>query len=164
MNKKLLAATALVLVIGTSSLFAFGIGIQGGFSVSQDGVGSGSGAVTFKLDSMPWVFAADATFADRTSVGVTADNWIANRPLAGLLNYFYGWGIAGSASVEEAVQYGFIGARVLGGLNVFLLDKHLEFYTQIAWQPGFSIVLSGNSSIDTVLRSFPGAFGFRFWF
>jgi hypothetical protein len=30
MNKKLLAATALVLVIGTSSLFAFGIGIQGG--------------------------------------------------------------------------------------------------------------------------------------
>lgn len=164
MNKKLVAIAVLSLVIGSSSLFAFGIGLQGGFSAGPGGAGGGTGAVTFKLDTMPWVFAANATFGNQTSIGVTADNWLANKRFVSILNYYYGWGLAGAATVGENAQGVFVGARALGGLNLFMLDKVLEFYIQIAWQPGVALVLAQNSSINPVLVNFPGAFGFRFWF
>jgi len=161
MNKKLVAAVFLSIVLGSSSLFAFGIGLQGGF-VSPGGYGNG--AVTFKLDTMPWIFAANASFGDAFGFGITADNWLANKKLAGPFNYYYGWGLAGSLFLTEGAQAVFVGGRALGGVNLFVLDKVLEFYLQAAWQPGVSIFIADKSGLDVVLLSFPANIGFRFWF
>ena len=95
--KKLLSVLAVLFVLGTTNVFAFGIGVQGGANL---GAGSGSAAVTFKLDSAPWIFAADGAFySEYVALGVTADMWLANKSIAGPLNYFYGWGINGSVGL-----------------------------------------------------------------
>lgn len=161
MNKKILATLILSVFLGSSGLFALGIGLQGGFTA---GGGYGSGAVTFKLDSMPWVFAANGSFGNALGFGITADKWIANKNLTGPLNYFYGWGLAGSFFITENYQSVSVGARILGGLNMFLLDNFLELYLQGAWQPEVNIGLSkDHSGLDAVLINFPINLGFRFW-
>ena len=72
--KKAIMIAALV-VIGTASIFAFGIGVQGGASLGP-AIG-GNAALTFKLDNNPWVFAVDGSFrTNYVAVGVTADMWI----------------------------------------------------------------------------------------
>lgn len=79
--KKLIAILAVFFVIGTISAFAHGIGLQGGANISAKGGANigGSGAITFKLDSLPWVFAVDGAFySDYIGLGLTADMWIGN--------------------------------------------------------------------------------------
>jgi hypothetical protein len=161
MRKKLFATVLLAVVLGSSSLFAFGIGLQGGFIAGN--AGYGNGAVTFKLDDMPWIFAANASFGDHLGFGITADNWLANKELAAPLKYYYGWGLAGSVFLSDGWQTLFAGGRALAGVNLFVLDDVLEFYLQVAWQPGISVYIGDKSGLDPVLFSFPGAFGFRFW-
>lgn len=161
MNKKIIALTLALVVLGTGSVFALGIGLQGGFDPSS--VGTGSLAVTFKLDSAPWVFAVNGSFGDHLGLGLTADMWRANKNLVGPLNYYYGWGLAGSLYFSEnAVAMG-AGFRILGGLNAFILDNFLEFYLQAAWQPNIGAVLSDSSGLSYSLFSFPADIGFRFW-
>ena len=72
--KKLFSVLAVLFVLGTVNVFALGIGAQAGYTVN----GSPSGAVTFKVDSLPCVFAVNADIGDVTTVGITADWWIAN--------------------------------------------------------------------------------------
>lgn len=153
--KKALMLAALV-IIGTSSLFAFGIGAQGGTNLNG---GGGNAAITFKLDNLPWVFAADGVFANNyVSIGVTGDMWLAAKKISGPFGYFYGWGLAGNIRLGDPVGLG-IAVRVVGGLNVKLLDDFLEIYAQLAWQPGFAILPSFNFN----LWNFPLQAGFRFW-
>jgi len=155
--KKLTVVLALLLVLTTTSVFALGIGAQAGY------VGGGAGgALTFKLDDAPWLFALDANSFVPLSIGLTADMWLANNTLAGPLNYYYGWGLAGSVALGDLGL--FVGARALVGLNIFVLDNFLEFYLQAAWQPGIDLRLGNNFSVKPVFESFPVNLGFRFWF
>lgn len=161
MNKKIIALALALVVLGTGSVFALGIGLQGGFDPSA--VGTGSLAVTFKLDSAPWVFAANGSFGDHLGFGLTGDMWIANKNLVGPVNYYYGWGLAGNLFFSEKVVTMGAGFRILGGLNAFILDNFLEFYLQAAWQPSIGAVLGDSSGLSTTLFSFPANIGFRFW-
>ena len=155
--KKAIMIAALV-VIGTASIFAFGIGVQGGYSL---GPGMGGAAITFKLDKLPWVFAADGYLVNNNlAFGLTADMWLANKTLAGPLNYYYGWGLAGNIGIGgEHLTFGLY-ARALAGLNAYFLNNFLEVYLQLAWQPGIQI---SNSGVTALLVHFPVAAGIRFW-
>ena len=154
--KKLFSVLAVLFVLGTVNVFALGIGPQGGYTVN----GAPSGAVTFKVDSIPCVFAVTFDIGNVSSVGVTADWWIANPKIEGTFGYFYGVGLAGSAVVGEDTGAMFVGGRALVGLNIFLLNKFLEPYIQVAWQPGIII----HDGIHPTFNQIPLNVGLRFWF
>ncbi len=157
--KKLTVVLALLLVLTTTSVFALGIGAQAGY------VGGGAGgALTFKLDTAPWVFAVNVnSFGNLLSIGGTADMWLANKNFAGPFNYYYGWGVAAGLNIDDGLGL-YAGARALAGINVFVLDKFLEFYLQAAWQPGISLLFADASNVGLNFVNFPVNLGFRFWF
>lgn len=154
--KKLFSVLAVLFVMGTVKVFALGIGPQGGYTVN----GTPSGAVTFKVDSLPCVFAVTADIGKVTSVGLTADWWIANPTITGPWHWFYGVGLAGSVVVGKDVGAVFVGGRALVGTNVYLLDNFLELYLQLAWQPGIVI----HDGIHPTFDQIPINVGLRFWF
>lgn len=160
--KKLLAVLSVLFVMGTTSLFATGIGAQFGGSPSSGGFGPGA-AVTFKLNSVPCVFAADLGFGNYFAVGLSADWWMANPKIEGTWGYYYGLGVGGSVYLSDG-NFGYfaVGPRALIGTNVFVLKRSLEFYLQAAWQP--LIQITSGSGVNFALANFPIALGFRFWF
>lgn len=159
MNKKIIAVLAAFVIAGTTCAFAkTGVGAQAGFVAGENAPG---GALTFKLEQLPCVFAVDATIGSKmTSVGVTADWWIANPKIEGTWGYYYGVGLAGALTVGENTGAFGVGARALIGTNIFLLDNFLEFYAQAAWQPTIWIT----DPVDFRAFCIPVNVGFRFWF
>ncbi|MDR2897258.1 MAG: hypothetical protein LBU99_00475 [Spirochaetaceae bacterium] len=161
MAKKLLVLTALLLCIGTMSLSAIGIGIQGGGGYGgygRAGGALGGAAITFKLDDIPWVFAVDATIrGSGFGIGLTADMWVINQPVVGPLNFFAGWGLFGSVFISNSPSFA-VGARLVAGLNMFLLDGFLEPYIQVA--PGIGLHISPIG----LYWNIPANIGIRFWF
>lgn len=162
MKKKLIAILVLALVVSTVSVFAFGIGVQGG-----GGVGGGGLAVTFKLDQLPYVFAADLTIAgDAFFIGGTADLWMMNANLAGPVNYFVGGGLGASVGFWDYDWDGDddlhlnVSPRVVAGLNMFFVDGFIEPYIQIAYNPTLTIL----PKIGFDFIAFNAAGGIRFWF
>ena len=153
--KKLFSVLAVLFVLGTVNVFALGIGAQGGYTVN----GSPSGAVTFKVDSLPCVFAVNADFGDVTTIGGTADWWIANPVIEQTWHYYYGVGLAAGVSLGD-VNAVFVGGRALVGTNIFLLNNFLELYLQIAWQPGIFI----HDGVHPYYDQVPLNAGIRFWF
>lgn len=161
MKKKIISVLSLLVLAGTTQLFAWGIGIQGGANIG----GAGGAAVTFKLDNTPLVFAADAGFASGyTSLGLTADYWIQNPEIMGdswgHWNWFYGLGAAAGVGIGEDYVNFNVAPRALIGTNVTILDNFLEFYVQGAWQP--TLYIGSNSGFALVY--FPISGGVRFWF
>jgi len=158
MNKKIIALLAVLILAGSVSVFAVGIGAQAGLvGTTKDA------ALTFKLDSSPYLFAVNVggIGGGATSVGLTADSWMANKTFAKPFAYFYGVGFgAGFASANDNIIVT-AGPRLVGGLNVFLA-KQFELYAQVAWQP--SLVIQTSKGLDFKIDSFPVNVGFRFWF
>ena len=157
MNKKIIALLLVVALASTGAVFAkTGLGLQGGYVVGGDA----GAAVTFKIDSLPCVFAVDLGFpAGGLSLGVTADWWIANPKIEGTWGWYYGVGLAGTIHLGDIFALA-VGPRALVGTNVFFIDNFLEFYVQAAWQPILSIV----PDFGFGWKSFPINAGFRFWF
>lgn len=156
MNKKIIALLLVVALASTGAVFAkTGLGIQGGYTVG----GFGSAALTFKVDSLPCVFAADFYLGNSFGLGLTADWWIANPKIEGTWGWYYGVGLAGTIHLGDIFALA-VGPRALVGTNVFFIDNFLEFYVQAAWQPVLSIV----PDFGFGWKSFPINAGFRFWF
>ncbi len=159
--KKLIAVLAVLLVLGTSSVFALAIGAQGGYTVG----GSAGGALTFKLDDVPCVFALDFGSFNPLQIGLTADWWIKNPSISGPWGWYFGPGLGAAVFLGKNYTSIGISGRVVIGTNVFLLDNFLELYLQGAWQPTFWIAASGNGgNAGFVWNCFPINLGFRFWF
>ena len=156
--KKLFSVLTVLFVLGTSHAFSVGIGAQGGYPLG--------GALTFKVDSLPCVFAVDGHFGTAgTGIGLTADWWFANPKIEGSWGYYYGLGVMGSMYFGDDWSYISVGPRILGGTNIFLLDGFLELYLQAAYQPTFNIVLSGpEGNAGFNWKGFGVAGGFRIWF
>lgn len=159
MNKKFLGILA-ALVLGTTSVFATGVGIQGSLNVGNNLVGGG--AITFKLNKSPYVF---AVHVDSTPyVGVTFDDWIANPTISGNWKWFYGVGGAVGAGFPGESVFIDVGGRLIVGTNVFLA-KQFELYAQVAWQPHVWFNINGSGTWgDFNLFCFPADIGLRFWF
>ena len=166
MNKKFLGILAALVVLGSTGAFAgAAIGLQGGYNINA-GVG---GALTFKLSNVDAVFAVDGgIWGNYASLGVTADWWIANPRLAGMIHYFYGPGLAGGIGLNTGnnggLAYIYAGGRFVVGLNVFVIDP-LELYLQVAGQLGVTFAdTRHDGGIYFPEWSVPLNFGFRFWF
>jgi len=162
--KKLFAVLAVLFIAGTTSVFAkTGLGAQGGYSVG----GNGGGALTFKVESLPCVFAVDlAVGSSYFDIGGTADWWIANPTIEGTWGYYYGVGVAANVRLADNSYGGFgVGPRAVLGTNVFLIDGFLELYAQGAYQPMIGIWANNNDSgLGFNWLHFPLNIGFRFWF
>lgn len=157
--KKLFSVLAVLVTLGTANVFAStGIGLQAGGTISNSGFG-GVGAVTFKVSSLPCVFAVTVPSFDPFAIGLTADWWIANPKIQQNWGWFYGVGVAAAFYTGDTSVFG-LGFRAVVGTNVFLLNKFLELYIDAAWQPMFFI---GNG-FNAGLLNFPINAGFRFWF
>lgn len=159
--KKLFTVLSVLFVLGTANVFATGIGAQFNANVT-DGYMFPGASLTFKLDKVPCVFAADLTVKNSVfAAGLTADWWLANPKIEGTWGYYYAIGVGGSVWFANG-QYGMVtvGPRAVAGTNVFLLKGALEFYLQGAWQP--IVVIRDGVSFDP--GNFPIAAGFRFWF
>lgn len=157
--KKLLSVFAILIALGTANVFAAtGIGLQAGPVVTNNGVAF-DGAVTFKIDSLPWVFAVDIPSFNPFAIGITADYWIGSSKIQQNWGWFYGAGAAIALYTGSYPIFG-IGARCFIGTNVYLINKFLELYADIAWQPMIYI----HNGVSANLLNFPVNVGFRFWF
>ena len=155
--KKLFSVLAVLFVLGTVNVFALGIGPEGG---TRPGYGGGSGGLTLKIDGVPCVLGVSGYFGTKaTSVGVTADWWIANPKIEKSWGYYYGLGLAGSFTVAGDDGGIFVGGRAFVGTNVFFLNNFMELYLQAAWQPGVFI----RDPIYFEPMGFPVNIGLRFW-
>src|SRR5574344_499305 len=164
MNKKFLTVAAVLAVFAAFSVSAASkksaaIGLQAGYNPASHGYG---GSITFKLSSLPCVFAADLDLSggNLNAIGLTADWWLKNPKLTGLFHYYYGPGFA--AAFYPSASNAFVGLRLVVGANIFVIDP-LEFYLQAAWQPGIYFGSNG-IGVNDWWKSFPVNFGFRFWF
>lgn len=162
MKAKVLGLVAALAVLGTSGAFAFGIGLQLNGNAGE--VFQPGPAVTFKLDSVPLVFAIN-WFAgeEATSVGLTGDYWGINRKLINIgsapLNWFFGIGFfVNTVFADEFVLTG--GMRLPLGLNMFLIDGFMEPFLQVA--PSFGLQFVPSLGVDNLF--FPISAGFRLWF
>lgn len=159
--KKLFAVLSVLFVMGTTSVFAStGIGAQFGSNLGNS-IG-GNAALTFKLNTVPCVFAADLGFGSSYfAAGLTADWWSANPKIEGSWRYYYGLGVGGSVHIANGGFGHFsAGPRAVLGTNIFVLKGALEFYLQGAYQP--LVIISDGLSFAWF--NFPVAAGFRFWF
>lgn len=155
MNKKIFIVAALLMVVCVGGAFAWGIGIQGGGGFPD----YGNAAITFKLDTVPFVFATNFTFRDGFGVGLTGDYWFLNDNIVGPLNWFIGAGAGISlGGFNDNLILGLEG-RLPIGLNMYLVDGFIEPYVQVVPSVGLN-VLPGIG-----LRwGFAGNIGIRFWF
>lgn len=164
MKKKIFAVVAILLTLGTASVFAkgksgtTGLGAQVGYPLG--------GALTFKVSSVPCVFAVNISGSNSAlNVGLTADWWVANPKISGTWGYFYGVGLFGDVFTgSNNFDFGF-GPRALIGTNVFLINGFLEFYLQGGWQPEFWLHGADHKGgFAPNFVNFFGNLGFRFWF
>ncbi|HHU36825.1 MAG TPA: hypothetical protein GXZ47_06310 [Treponema sp.] len=138
--KKFVTAVFILLLAGSVNLFAFGIGVQGGFGVGDHS--GGGAAVTFKVDSLPYIFAVNASFgSDNTFIGASADYWLVNKNFAGPLNYFFGAGVG--AGIGFGDDFCFNAAfRIPIGINAFFVNNFIEPYLQLVPEVGISVLPS----------------------
>lgn len=155
--KKLIAVMVLGILIGTASIFAFGIGVQGGGGYGFGGSGYviGGGALTFKLDSSPWVFAVDGGW---NRISISADQWFINKPFASPFNFFVGWGVYVGMGLGGRNLLA-VGGRLPIGINAFFVDGMIEPYFQIVPSVGFSTIPGFDIDLGAAAN-----LGFRFWF
>ncbi len=154
MNKKIFIVVALLMVVCVGGAFAWGIGIQGGGGYPP----FGGGAITFKLDSVPFVFATNFTFDGGFGIGLTGDYWFLNDNIVGPLNWFLGAGAGISIGFQDPFSLG-LEARLPIGLNMYFLDGFIEPYVQVVPSVGLNVLP------EIGLRwGFVGNIGIRFWF
>lgn len=156
MNKKILIVAALLMVVCVGGAFAWGIGIQGGYNLGIPG----NVAVTFKLDSLPIVFAGNFYIGSHYfGVGLTGDYWFLNDNLVGPLNWFIGAGLGGTVGFpEKGVDFSLAG-RVPVGLNMYLVDGFIEPYVQVVPMLKLDILPDVYPDFDLDAN-----IGIRFWF
>jgi hypothetical protein len=157
MKGKVLVLIIAFAVIGTGSAFALGIGVAAGLPVGE-GLPGNNIMLSLKLDSTPLLFGIGAEIGSNyTSIGITADYWLANASLAAPLNYYLGLGgylgvALGNTTVLSA------GARIPIGLNIFVL-RSFEIFIEVA--PALGVGFSNPIKFPQV--GIQGAFGFRVW-
>lgn len=163
MKKKLLILVAVLFVSTTTSVFAFGIGLQ--YNGNAGRVFTNGAAVTFKIDSIPLIFAANWVFdEDYSQFGITGDYWILNNKITNVgsasLNWFVGIG-AFANFVFPDDEFVFVGGmRIPVGLNMFIGNGVFEPFVQVA--PSFGVQIVPKLATEDMF--FPISIGFRVWF
>ena len=161
MKKKIIAVLVLALLVSTVSVFALGIGIQGGagFTGDADDQIPGNVAITFKVDQSPLVFATNFYIdSKKFLVGLTGDYWISNANLAGPVNYFVGVGLGGTIGISDPLVFN-AAARLPIGINAFFAKGVIEPYAQVVPMLNLKVLptFTTKFAVDANV-------GIRFWF
>lgn len=160
-NKKLVLVAVLLCFVAIGSVFAFGIGVQIGGGWLNGGLGNA--AITFKIDQLPLVFAADFSFGGGSfSIGASGDYWFLNPNIVGPLNWFLGAGLGLGFTIGDPFAMS-IAARLPIGLNAFFIDGFLEPYIQVVPQIGGRIVM-GDDVSGGLYGGVGANLGLRLWF
>ena len=181
MKKKLFSFLVVAMLAGSTQLFAWGIGLQGGGGPLNGGL-----AVTFALDQVPLIFAVNLDFWPSFTLGATADYWIMKPNIMewdwGAWNWYWGVGAMVGGTFGDAWGGFTVAPRILAGMNLeFLKGKadwldHLEVFLQVAWQPTFHFGKKGTGDWDSDGKweydkgvkfwwyCFPFNLGARMWF
>ena len=162
MNKKILIVAALQMVVCVGGAFAWAIGIQGGGGYPA----GGGAAVTFKLDSLPLVFAADAAiYSNAFMIGLTGDYWFLNDTLVdtgiGPLGWFLGAGAGVGLWLGDDIFGIQLAARLPIGLNMMIPVGSIEIepYIQVVPTLGANLMYG-----DIFHFGVAGNLGLRFHF
>ncbi len=164
MKKKLSVLLASLLVIGSANLFAFGIGLQANANAGE--VFAPGIALTFKLDSVPLVFAANWNAGETVQTyGLTGDYWAINKSLTHIgkanINWFFGVGFfLNMTFIQDSDVQVSTGVRLPIGLNMFVADGFIEPFIQIA--PSFGVRFVPSLGAEGLF--WPMSAGFRIWF
>lgn len=148
MKKTILA----ILLLGALALPSFSLGIGGTFGIGGNSLDAG---LSLKLDKLPPVLGIQASVGQSAlRLGLTADWWLVNEKLAGILKYYLGLGGFVSLGLGNG-SYLDGGVRIPVGLNFFPV-KPLELFAE--WAPSIGIY---PRLPDWRFANF--ALGFRFW-
>ena len=160
--KRILLFLALFLFMPLASFSKNGFGVQGGFDIVPEP--SAFFSLTWRTDKSPWGVAVNVHPFIK-SVTINVDNWFVYKRLASHLDGFVLWGISGGGAKDCDYWELTTGSRFGGGLSCCVLERHLEFYVQVIWNPHGGIKRD-DGSYKPVLRlaSFPSVAGLRFWF
>ena len=159
-----LVLPAVLLLVSAARLSAFGVGLQFQGNISSDfdpGI-----AVTFKLESLPLIFAADWSFSsDSSEIGLAGDVWLVNPELArfsgGSFHFFAGLGFFAETAFGESRDFAFdAGLRIPLGFNLFLGGRFAEIFVQVV--PSFGLEILPSLGLERPF--FPLGAGARLWF
>ncbi|MFO7850766.1 MAG: hypothetical protein R6V67_12500 [Spirochaetia bacterium] len=148
--------TLIVLVFfgATTAVHSLGLGLSFG-GRGDFGPGYGSNAMlSLKLDSQDFILGLGASGdGDNFGLAATADWWLVNENLTGMLNYYVGPGGYLGISTGHIDA----GLRIPVGLNIYPIDP-LELFLEVA--PAMGI----DSDFNFPTFGWQTALGFRFWF
>ncbi len=150
MKTKVLILTVALLLVVAASGFSLGLGLAYGLS-PLGGLPANNVLFSAKFDQLPFLMGLTFSLQDPFRFGMTADWWMVQQPLAGIVNFYAGPGLYTGISGGSFD----IGARIPLGLNIYpinVLELFLEVAPAIAFLPTFP---------DVGLQA---AVGFRFWF
>ncbi|MBN2737592.1 MAG: hypothetical protein JXR70_11475 [Spirochaetales bacterium] len=154
--KKILLLVLILLVAGTSFSFAKGLGIGIAAGLNQIGGLPNSMLLSLKLPEIPFLLGLGLNLTPGVfGLGVTADWWMYQTHLVGILNLYLGLGLFLDVQNEQIS----FGGRLPVGLQVWVIDP-LELFLEVA--PTLTLV--GTAGIQIPNVGFQGAFGIRFWF
>lgn len=158
MKKKILLLVIILLVMATVSSFAIGVGAGTTFGWSGNNALYG-GFLTLQVEDWPLLGIDLASSYGYLRIGATADWWMLNDNLTGMLNWYWGLGAYGRVTLSSSPSFA-LGARVPVGLNMFVIDP-LELFIEAAPSVGIGI---GGASVVDLDWGVQGSLGFRFWF
>ncbi|HUX11868.1 MAG TPA: hypothetical protein VMW87_02520 [Spirochaetia bacterium] len=155
MKRKIIIAVLISLVLGGAQAFSWGIGAEAGID-AFGGLPGESVMLTVQFPKLPILWGIGAHLnGNESNVGLTADWWLINQNLTGILNIYVGPGLYLAAPKPFE-----IGGRLPVGLNIFPLN-FLELFIEAA--PAL-VLYSSASGISIPNFRLQGALGLRFWF
>ncbi|MBI9108250.1 MAG: hypothetical protein JEZ04_15990 [Spirochaetales bacterium] len=152
MKKKILLLVLILFFVASASVFATGIGIQGGLDFVGTPYASNL-ALSLKLDDLPMMFGIGWNFQNGVAIGASADWWMYHENLVGIINLYMGPGVFGGFAIGNTNTV-WVGPRVAAGLQIFPIEP-LEIFVEI--DPFLTL-------LPTIGFGFQGAIGARFWF
>ncbi len=160
MKRFLVVVFVLLMCFSASSAFAvkngFAIGAEFTFANWFGGYGA---MLTFHLPKFPVMFALGGAFGQGyANLVITADWWLANSRLVGILDYYIGLGLYGNVEVSNAGGGFAFGARLPLGLQIWPVGV-LELFVELA--PAWIPFTSGGIYLANF--DLQGALGFRIW-
>ena len=156
MHRKIIVFSLVLAFFGASSaVHSLGLGLsfggRGAFGGTR-GFGAANTMLSLKLDNQDFLLGIGAD--QNSGLAATADWWLVQKPLEGIINYYAGPGgyLGISSNSVDA------GLRIPFGLNIYPIDP-LELFVEIAPAIGVNI-----DPFRFPTFGWQTALGFRFWF
>ncbi len=153
--KKRITMLALILVLTTPAVFSWGVGAAFSIDAMGDGLPQ-SAMLSVHAPGKPFIVGAGMKLGqEEFNLAFTADWWMIDQNLTGIVDYYIGPGFYVSA--PDTLE---LGGRVPIGFQVFPISG-MELFLELAPTVLF---FSSNEGIEIPKFGLQSAFGLRFWF